>query len=97
MREVDCIGDPWSLLILRDALYGMTRFDEWERSPGIGPNILTAQLKTLVKDGLTERCCYSDWPPQYERRITGAGQDAPRPVRLIEYLTRRTLPAHYTD
>ena len=94
MREVDCIGDPWSLLIRRDALYGMTRFDEWERSPEIAPNILMAPLKTLVEDGLKERCCYSDRPPRYDCRIIGAGQDATRSVRLIESLTRRTLPAH---
>ena len=75
-RSLGCFGDPWSMLILRDAFYGMTRFDEWERSLGIAPNILTARLKALVEDGLMERHRYSERPPRYEYRLTEAGVDA---------------------
>ncbi len=75
-RSLGCFGDPWSMLILRDAFYGMTRFDEWERSLGIAPNILTARLKALVEDGLLERHRYSERPPRHEYRLTNAGQDA---------------------
>jgi DNA-binding HxlR family transcriptional regulator len=75
-RSLGCFGDPWSMLILRDAFYGMTRFDEWERSLGIAPNILTARLKALVGDGLLERQRYSEHPPRYEYRLTEAGRDA---------------------
>ena len=75
-RSLGCLGDPWSMLILRDAFYGMTRFDEWERSLGIAPNILTARLKALVDDGLFERHRYSERPPRHEYHLTDAGQDA---------------------
>lgn len=75
-RSLGCFGDPWSMLILRDAFYGMTRFDEWERSLGIAPNILTARLKALVEDGLLERHRYSERPPRHEYRLTDAGRDA---------------------
>ncbi len=75
-RSLGCLGDPWSMLILRDAFYGMTRFDEWERSLGIAPNILTGRLKALVDDGLLERHRYSERPPRHEYRLTEAGQDA---------------------
>ena len=74
-RSLGCFGDSWSMLILRDAFYGMTRFDEWERSLGIAPNILTARLKALVEDGLLERHRYSERPPRYEYRLNDAGQD----------------------
>lgn len=80
-RSLGRLGDAWSMLILRDAFYGMTRFDEWERSLGIAPNILTARLKALVEDGLLERHRYSERPPRDEYRLTEAGRDA-RPVIL---------------
>ena len=75
-RSLGCFGDPWSLLILRDAFYGMTRFDEWEQSLGIAPNILATRLKALVADGLLERRRYSERPPRHEYRLTEAGRDA---------------------
>ncbi len=75
-RSLGCFGDSWSMLILRDAFYGMTRFDEWERSLGIAPNTLTARLKSLVQDGLLERHRYSEHPPRYEYCLTDAGKDA---------------------
>ena len=75
-RTLGCLGDPWSMLILRDALSGMTRFDEFERNLRIAPNILTARLKALVADGLLERHRYSERPPRHEYRLTEAGRDA---------------------
>ena len=75
-RSLARLGDPWSMLILRDTFHGMTRFDEFERSLGIAPNILTARLKALVADGLLERHRYSERPPRYEYRLTEAGRDA---------------------
>ncbi len=75
-RSLGCFGDPWSLLILRDALYGMSRFDEWERSLGIAPNILAARLKALVEDGLLERRRYCERPQRHEYHLTDAGRDA---------------------
>ena len=75
-RSLGCFGDAWSMLILRDAFYGMTRFDEWERSLGIAPNILTVRLKALVEDGLLERRRYSERPPRDEYCLTEAGRDA---------------------
>jgi DNA-binding HxlR family transcriptional regulator len=75
-RSLGALGDPWAMLILRDAYYGMTRFDEFERSLKIAPNILTARLKALVQDGLLERHPYSERPPRFEYRLTEAGRDA---------------------
>ena len=54
------VGEWWSLLIMRDALDGFTRFDEFEENLGIAPNILTRRLKSLTEAGLLERRQYSD-------------------------------------
>ena len=51
---------------MRDALHGMTRFDEFQNSLGIAPNILTRRLNSLVDAGLLERRRYNDHPPRHE-------------------------------
>jgi DNA-binding HxlR family transcriptional regulator len=92
-RSLGPLGDPWALLILRDAFYGLTRFDEFEQSLGVAPNILSGRLKQLVGDGLLERHRYSEHPPRYEYRLTEAGRDT-RPVALalMEWGNRHLAP-----
>ncbi|MES2390477.1 MAG: helix-turn-helix domain-containing protein [Acidobacteriota bacterium] len=51
-RSLDSIGDWWSLLIVRDALRGATRFCEFERSLGVAKNILTTRLRKLVAENI---------------------------------------------
>jgi len=74
-RCVDQIGDWWSILILRDALRGTTRFDAFQKSLGIAPTILTRRLKGLVDDGLLIRHRYNEHPPRDEYLLTQKGQD----------------------
>ena len=74
-RSLERVSDEWSVLILRDALYGLTRFDEFQKSLGIAPNILTRRLTTLVETGMLERRQYSEHPPRYEYFLTEAGRD----------------------
>ena len=78
-RTLDRVGDWWSMLILRDAGFGLTRFDQFEESLGIAPNMLTRRLKSLVEDGLLDRRAYSERPPRYEYVLTQKGRDF-RPV-----------------
>ena len=47
-RSLARVGEWWSMLILRDALHGMTRFDQFQKSLGIAPNMLTRRLNALV-------------------------------------------------
>jgi DNA-binding HxlR family transcriptional regulator len=72
---VERIGDAWSLLILRDASRGSTRFDQFRQSLGIAPNILTRRLGDMVEAGLFEKHRYSERPPRDEYRLTAAAQD----------------------
>jgi DNA-binding HxlR family transcriptional regulator len=74
-RALDHVGEWWSILILRDALHGFTRFDQFEKSLGIAPNMLTRRLNGLVESGLLERRPYSDRPPRAEYLLTQRGRD----------------------
>jgi DNA-binding HxlR family transcriptional regulator len=74
-RTLESVGDYWSILILRDAFQGLTRFDEFQRSLGIAPNILTRRLKHLTAQGLFERRLYHKKPNWYEYVLTQKGRD----------------------
>jgi DNA-binding HxlR family transcriptional regulator len=74
-RGVASVGDAWSLLILRDASLGLTRFDEFRKSLGIAPTMLTRRLATLTEEGLLEKRRYSERPPREEYLLTEAGRD----------------------
>jgi DNA-binding HxlR family transcriptional regulator len=78
-RSLERVGEWWSILILRDALHGYTRFDEFQRSLGIAPNMLARRLNALVEAGLLERRRYSEHPPRDEYVPTARGRDF-RPV-----------------
>ena len=78
-RSLDQVGAWWSILILRDALYGMTRFDQFAQSLGIAPNMLTRRLRALCEAGLLERRPYQERPTRYEYVLTDKGRDF-RPV-----------------
>jgi DNA-binding HxlR family transcriptional regulator len=78
-RSLERVGEWWSILILRDAFQGVSRFDHFQKSLGIAPNMLTRRLKTLTDSGLLERRLYSDKPARYEYLLTPKGRDF-RPV-----------------
>jgi DNA-binding HxlR family transcriptional regulator len=78
------VGEWWSILILRDATHGMTKFDEFEKSLGISPNSLSRRLGALVHAGLLQRRRYSERPPRDEYLLTEAGH-ALRPVLIALY------------
>jgi DNA-binding HxlR family transcriptional regulator len=80
-RSLDRVGEWWSILILRDALRGVTRFDDFRRSLGVAPNMLTRRLGALVEAGLLERRRYCEHPPRDEYVLTERGRDF-RPVLL---------------
>jgi DNA-binding HxlR family transcriptional regulator len=92
-RSLERVGEWWSILILRDALSGLTRFDQFEKSLGIAPNILTRRLGRLVESGLLERRLYSERPPRYEYMPTELGRDF-RPVlwALLAWGNRNFAP-----
>jgi DNA-binding HxlR family transcriptional regulator len=78
-RSLERVGEWWSILIIRDALHGFTRFDEFQKSLNIAPNMLTRRLNALVDAGLLQRHRYSERPPRDEYIPTAMGRDF-RPV-----------------
>src|SRR5438270_12788105 len=80
-RSLERVGEWWSILVLRDALHGYTRFEQFRESLGVAPNILTVRLAKLVEAGFLERRQYSAHPPRYEYVPTQRGRDF-RPVLL---------------
>ncbi len=69
-RALEIVGERWTLLVLRDVLFGLHRFDELQKSLGVAPNILTSRLKRLTDESLLERHRYQDAPERYEYRPT---------------------------
>ncbi|MFJ7141198.1 winged helix-turn-helix transcriptional regulator [Pseudomonas protegens] len=74
-RSLERVGEWWSILIMRDALHGLRRFDEFSRSLEIAPNMLTRRLNSLVEAGLLERQAYSERPLRYQYVPTAKGED----------------------
>jgi len=74
-RTLDKVGEWWSILILRDAFFGLTRFDQFQTSLGIAPNMLTRRLNALVDGGMLERRRYSERPPRDEYVLTARGRE----------------------
>ena len=75
-RSLDVLGDWWNPLILRECLYGNTRFDELQRWLDISRNILTRRLVDLVEAGLLDKVAYQTKPARHEYRLTDKGHDA---------------------
>jgi DNA-binding HxlR family transcriptional regulator len=92
-RSLERVGEWWSMLILRDAFAGFTRFDEFQKNLGIAPNMLTRRLAALVEAGLLERRPYSDHPPRHEYVLTERGRDfQPVLLALFAYGNRHFAP-----
>ena len=63
---LEVVGERWSLLIVRDVLVGLRRFDELQASLGVARNVLQTRLTRLVDEGVLEKRLYQDHPPRYE-------------------------------
>jgi DNA-binding HxlR family transcriptional regulator len=80
-RSLEHVGEWWSILILRDALHGRTRFDQFQKNLGIAPNMLARRLNALVTAGLLERRRYNERPPRDEYVPTARARDF-RPILI---------------
>lgn len=68
-------GDAWTFLIVREAFFGVRRFDALLRNLSIPPTTLTDRLKKLLHNGILERRQYQQRPPRFEYRLTAKGLD----------------------
>ncbi len=74
-RALDVIGDWWSLLIVRDAFDGLTRFGEFQKSLGIAKNILSDRLRTLTARGILKAIPAAGGGSHQEYHLTEMGRD----------------------
>lgn len=92
-RSMAQVGDAWRVLILRDALQGLRRFDDLQQSLGVAPNILSNRLRRLVRDGLLDKRRYQLHPARYEYVPTAKGRDfVPVLAALVAWGTRWLSP-----
>jgi DNA-binding HxlR family transcriptional regulator len=74
-QTVDLLGDWWTPLVLREAFYGIKRFDEFQSALGIARNTLTERLNRLVTEGLLAKVPYHTEPLRHEYVLTAKGKD----------------------
>jgi DNA-binding HxlR family transcriptional regulator len=85
-RTLELVGEKWTLLILREAFFGVRRYGQLARNLGIPRPTLSGRLRTLVDAGLLERVPYATDPDRHEYRLTQAGTDLfPSIVTLMRW------------
>jgi DNA-binding HxlR family transcriptional regulator len=73
-RALEAIGDWWSLLIIRQALFGVRRFSEFQKDLGLAKNILTVRLRALVDQDILKMAPASDGSAYQEYVLTPKGR-----------------------
>jgi DNA-binding HxlR family transcriptional regulator len=92
-RSLEVVGERWTLLILRDAVLGMTRFEEFQADLGIASNVLTDRLKWLCDEGVLERVADPDRPGRPKYVLTSKGSELGPALILLMKWGDRHYPA----
>ena len=74
-RALEAIGDRWTMLVIRDAFHGVSRFDDFQQRLGIARNVLTGRLNRLTDEGILAKHAYQERPERFEYRLTEKGLD----------------------
>jgi DNA-binding HxlR family transcriptional regulator len=82
-RALEVLGERWTLLIVRDALLGLRRFEDFQHSLGVARNVLTDRLGRLVDAGVLRRVRYEQRPPRHEYQLTDMGRQLAVPVMAL--------------
>lgn len=101
-RSLACVGEWWSLLILRDAFQGLTRFEDFRESLGISTNILTRRLQHLTRNGIFTRRLYQQRPARYDYVLSEKGRDLLPLLMVItgwgnKYLAHDGIAVQFAD
>jgi len=73
-RSLDVLGERWALLVLRELVLGVQRFDQIAAGTGAPRDILTKRLRGLEAAGLVSRRAYSERPPRFDYELTELGR-----------------------
>jgi DNA-binding HxlR family transcriptional regulator len=86
------LGDRWTMMVVRDSLLGVRRFEDFQSRLGIARRVLTERLNMLVEKGVLRREAYSERPLREEYRLTDAGRDLLPVVMALATWADRHLP-----
>jgi DNA-binding HxlR family transcriptional regulator len=90
---LEVVGERWSLLIIRDVLLGVRRFDAMQTSLGVARNVLQTRLRRLIDAGILEKRLYQERPKRYEYFLTDKGLDLwPTIVALLQWGNKYAAP-----
>jgi DNA-binding HxlR family transcriptional regulator len=73
-RALEIVGERWTLLVIRDALLGIRRFEDFQSRLGVSRAVLSDRLSQLVQDGILQRVRYQDRPARHEYVLTDRGE-----------------------
>ncbi|HEY7483091.1 MAG TPA: helix-turn-helix domain-containing protein [Streptosporangiaceae bacterium] len=96
-RALELIGERWTLLVVRDALYGVRRFGDFQAHLDIPRAVLAERLQHLVQAGVLEKRRYQPSPPRDEYVLTGMGQELWPVVFTLSRWAKRHLPHAHSD
>ena len=97
-RSLDVLGDPWILLVLREAMEGARRFDDFRTRLAVADSVLSRRLSALVDAELLQRVPYRDG--QRERQeyvLTEAGADLVPVMNALAIWGEKYLPHAQQD
>jgi len=74
-QALEVVGEWWTLLVVRNLMFGQRRFEAIQADLGIARNILSDRLTTLVDHGVVEKVRYQEHPERFEYHLTDKGRD----------------------
>lgn len=93
-QALEVVGEWWTLLIVRDAFFGVRRFEDFTRRLGLSRSVLAGRLAKLVEQGILDTRQYADRPARFEYLLTDKGRDLfPVLVALQQWGDRWASPA----
>ncbi len=88
-QTLEIVGDPWTLLVVRDAFFGIRRFDDFRNDLGIPRATLANRLALLVEHDILAERPYQERPPRHEYVLTAKGRElAPVLVAMSQFGNR---------
>lgn len=91
-QAMSVIGDSWTLLLIRDAMRGSTRFEEFQQKTGASRAVIADRLAHLVEHDVLERTQYEAHPPRYEYRLTARGKALQPVMMTMAHWAESNLP-----
>ena len=85
-RALSLVGERWTIMILREAFFGVRRYGQFARNLNIPRPTLSLRLRKLVDAGVLDRVPYATDPDRHEYRLTQAGRDLfPAVIALMRW------------